>query len=213
RSVRRRIGDVRACSGRRLADRRASAPGRRCRAAAAARAHAAERGLPAREARRGNRHLQRDHRHRRGGRTVGRRRRHAGDQLGVDLLAERADRADCRPIGADEDEGELRPGQRTGRSRLALVTAGAFGVVWGLVRGNSAGWGSAEVIIALVVGCLLLAAFVAWERRAPEPMLPTHFFRVRSFAAGNAAIFFTFASLFGAVFFAAQLMQTGLGYG
>lgn len=96
---------------------------------------------------------------------------------------------------------------------LALVTAGAFGVVWSLVRGNSAGWGSAEVIIALVVGCLLLAAFVAWERRAPEPMLPTHFFRVRSFAAGNAAIFFTFASLFGAVFFAAQLMQTGLGYG
>jgi EmrB/QacA subfamily drug resistance transporter len=96
---------------------------------------------------------------------------------------------------------------------LALVTVGAFGVVWGLVRGNSAGWASAEVVAALVLGCALLAAFVAWERRAPEPMLPPYFFRSRSFAAGNAAIFFTFASLFGAVFFAAQLMQTGLGYG
>jgi EmrB/QacA subfamily drug resistance transporter len=96
---------------------------------------------------------------------------------------------------------------------LALVTAAGFGIVWGLVRSNSAGWGSAEVIAALVVGCLLVAAFIAWERRAPTPMLPPHLFRSRAFSGGNAAIFFTFASLFGAVFFAAQLMQTGLGYG
>ncbi len=96
---------------------------------------------------------------------------------------------------------------------LGLVTAGAFGIVWGLVRGNSVGWGSVEVISAIVLGCLLVGAFVVWERRAPAPMLPTRFFRSRSFSAGNAAIFFTFASLFGAVFFAAQLMQTGLGYG
>ena len=39
------------------------------------------------------------------------------------------------------------------------------------------------------------------------------FFRSRAFSAGNAAIFFTFASLFGAVFFFAQFLQTGLGYG
>jgi MFS family permease len=44
-------------------------------------------------------------------------------------------------------------------------------------------------------------------------MLPMHFFRSRAFSAGNAAIFFTFASLFGAVFFYAQLLQTALGYG
>jgi MFS family permease len=43
-------------------------------------------------------------------------------------------------------------------------------------------------------------------------MLPMRFFRSRAFAAGNAAIFFTFASLFGAVFFFAQLLQIGLGY-
>jgi MFS family permease len=39
------------------------------------------------------------------------------------------------------------------------------------------------------------------------------FFRSRAFSAGNAAIFFTLASLFGAVFFFAQLLQTTLGYG
>ena len=39
------------------------------------------------------------------------------------------------------------------------------------------------------------------------------FFRSRSFSAGNAAIFFTLASLFGAVFFYSQMLQNGLGYG
>jgi EmrB/QacA subfamily drug resistance transporter len=96
---------------------------------------------------------------------------------------------------------------------LGLVTAGAFGIVWGLVRSNSAGWGSVEVVATIALGLGMVLTFVVWERRAPAPMLPVRFFRMRSFSAGNAAIFFTFASLFGAVFFAAQLMQTGLGYG
>ena len=96
---------------------------------------------------------------------------------------------------------------------LALITAGAFGIVWGLVRGNEAGWGSPEVIGALAGGALLLAAFVAWELRAREPMLPMRFFRSRAFSGGNAAIFFTLASLFTGVFFFAQLLQNVLGYG
>src|SRR5512132_426374 len=96
---------------------------------------------------------------------------------------------------------------------LGLITAGALGLVWGLVRGNQIGWGSAEVVGALAGGALLVAGFVAWELRAREPMLPMRFFRNRSFAAGNAAIFLTFASLFAAVFFYAQLLQTGLGSG
>jgi EmrB/QacA subfamily drug resistance transporter len=96
---------------------------------------------------------------------------------------------------------------------LALVTSGALGVVWGLMRGNESGWTSLELIASLGAGAALLAAFIAWERRAAEPMLPLHFFHSRSFSAGNAAIFFTFASLFGAVFFYAQLLQFGQGYG
>ena len=57
-------------------------------------------------------------------------------------------------------------------------------------------------------GVLLAAAFVAWEVRAREPMLPMRFFRSRAFSAGNAAIFFTFASLFGAVFDRAMEVPT-----
>src|SRR5215217_8061073 len=96
---------------------------------------------------------------------------------------------------------------------LALITTGALGVVWGLMRGNQVGWGSVEVVASLAAGAALLAGFVAWELRAREPMLPIRFFRSRSFSAGNVAIFFTFAALFGAVFFYAQLLQVGYGYG
>ncbi len=95
---------------------------------------------------------------------------------------------------------------------FALVAAGAFGIVWALVRGNSAGWGSVEVLVALIAGALLLAAFVAFELRTRAPMLPMRFFASRAFSAGNAATFLLFAALFSAVFFLAQFLQTGLGY-
>jgi EmrB/QacA subfamily drug resistance transporter len=95
---------------------------------------------------------------------------------------------------------------------VALITGAAFGIVWALVRGNSVGWGSAETIGSLAAGAALLAAFVSWERRAREPMVPLSFFRSRTFTAGNAAIFFVLGSLFSDVFFFAQLLQTGLHY-
>ena len=90
---------------------------------------------------------------------------------------------------------------------LALVTGAALGIVWGLVRGNTAGWGSIEVIAALAVGALLVVAFVLWERRTPEPMLPMRLFASRPFSSGNAGIFFMCTALFGAVFFMAQFLQ------
>jgi EmrB/QacA subfamily drug resistance transporter len=96
---------------------------------------------------------------------------------------------------------------------LALVTGSGFGLVWGLVRGNAAGWGSTEVLVALVAGALLAAAFVAVELRAREPMLPLRLFGSRAFSAGNGAAFLWSASLLGTLFFVAQFLQTALGHG
>jgi EmrB/QacA subfamily drug resistance transporter len=96
---------------------------------------------------------------------------------------------------------------------LVLVTGASLGVVWGLMRGNGAGWTSLEVITALVVGCLLALAFVAWELRAREPMVPMRFFRSRAFASGIAASFLFYASMYGVLFFMAQFFQSAQGYG
>lgn len=95
---------------------------------------------------------------------------------------------------------------------LVLVAVGLFALTWAPVRAPSVGWASTEVIGALTVGVLLVAAFLRWERRTAYPMLPVHYFRSREFSAANAVIFFQFLSLLGALFMIAQLFQTGLGH-
>jgi EmrB/QacA subfamily drug resistance transporter len=110
----------------------------------------------------------------------------------------------------DESYGPRRAPDVAG---LALVTGAALGLVWGLVRGNTAGWGSVEVIATLAAGALLTVALVLWERRTAEPMLPMDLFASRPFSSGNAASFFLFAALFGAVFFMAQFLQIAQHHG
>jgi EmrB/QacA subfamily drug resistance transporter len=124
------------------------------------------------------------------------------------------------PVGAVAIPLVLRriPESRGAARRLdlrgaALITLAVLGIVWGVVRGEPRGWASAEVIGSFVLGAVLLAAFLAWERRAPEPMVPLTYFGSRAFSAGNAAGFLLTAALFGAVFFVAQFMQAALGSG
>jgi MFS family permease len=117
------------------------------------------------------------------------------------------------PLALTRIEESFGPDTAIDVPGLALVTSAAFGIVWGLVRGNTAGWESPEVLVALTLGVLLAVAFVVWELRARQPMLPMRLFRSRPFSAGNAAIFFHWGSALGALFFMAQFLQAGLGYG
>jgi EmrB/QacA subfamily drug resistance transporter len=96
---------------------------------------------------------------------------------------------------------------------LLSISGASLGLVWGLVRGNSAGWGSFEVKASLVAGGLLAIVFVAWELRAHAPMVPMPFFRSRAFSAGNAATFLQATSLIGVVFFLSQFFQVAQGNG
>jgi EmrB/QacA subfamily drug resistance transporter len=95
---------------------------------------------------------------------------------------------------------------------LVLASAGLFGIVWGLVRGNSVGWASAEIVGALVAGAIVTALFVAWELRTEHPMLPMRFFRNRTFALANVAALMMSFGMFGAIFLLAQFFQTVQGY-
>jgi MFS family permease len=94
---------------------------------------------------------------------------------------------------------------------LVLVVGAVLGLVWALARGNAVGWASPEVLGAFALGGAALVAFVAWERRAPEPMFPMRLLRCDGFVAGNVATAGLFASIFGGLFFYSQLLQTGLG--
>src|SRR4051794_38653605 len=95
---------------------------------------------------------------------------------------------------------------------LVLASGGLFGIVWGLVRANQLGWGSSEVLIAMIGGAVGVAAFLWWEGRSKTAMLPLRFFRQRAFAAGNAASFFMYFGMFGSIFLLTQFLQTIQGY-
>jgi len=108
--------------------------------------------------------------------------------------------------------GESRgPAARLDVPAVALVSGGALGIVYGLVRASELGWSNPLIVGTVVAGIVLMAGFAAWERRAPEPMLPPRLFRSRAFVAANATTFLTSASLLGAAFLISQYLQVVQG--
>jgi EmrB/QacA subfamily drug resistance transporter len=116
------------------------------------------------------------------------------------------------PLAASRLTESFGPNSRLDIRGLLLAAAAAFGLTWGLIRANAAGWDSVEVIGSLAAGVALAAAFLGWERRAESPMVPLSLFRERTFASANAVSLLMYAGLFGALFLMAQFFQSCLGY-
>jgi EmrB/QacA subfamily drug resistance transporter len=95
---------------------------------------------------------------------------------------------------------------------VTFLTGSVVAIVWALVRASQAGWTSAEIIGCLAAGVVLLVAFVAWEQRASQPMVPLRLFRSRAFAAGNAASFLMSGAIFAAGVLVTQEFQLARGY-
>ena len=110
---------------------------------------------------------------------------------------------------------ESRDPGATGRVDVtggALITAGLIGLTYGLIEGPSTGWSAPAPLAALIGGVLLIAAFIAWERRAATPMMPLSLFRSTQFNAANIVTFAVYGALGGALFLLPiQLIQVS-GY-
>jgi EmrB/QacA subfamily drug resistance transporter len=102
--------------------------------------------------------------------------------------------------------------QRLDLPGVALVTGGVVAVVWALVRANDAGWTSPQTVGPLLAGCVLLLAFVWWQRRAHAPLVPMGLFRSRAFAAGTVTTFLMTGATFAAAFLITQEFQFARGY-
>ncbi len=103
------------------------------------------------------------------------------------------------------------PGRGLDLPGLALSGAGVFGIVFGLIRSQTLGWGAGQVVVSLAAGALLLVAFVVQERRTAEPMLPMAFFARRSFAVTNVVSIAMYFGMFSSIFFLSQFLQNVLG--
>jgi predicted MFS family arabinose efflux permease len=99
------------------------------------------------------------------------------------------------------------PAARLDLPGLTLASLGLLGIVLGVIRGNGHGWTSLTVLPPIVAGGLLMAAFIAWELRTPEPMLPLALFRSRGFTVTNVTSLLMFFGMFGSIFLLAQFLQ------
>ncbi len=144
----------------------------------------------------------------------GRRRRHRRRcVMVVDLLAERADRHRLAARRLAVAEGKPRAVvAKLDVVGTGLATAGLFAVVLGLVKAPTGAGGARSIVELFVVGAVFLAAFVMWERRAAEPVLPLRLFRNRGFTASNVASLFMFFGMFGSIFLLAQFLQVAHHY-
>lgn len=92
------------------------------------------------------------------------------------------------------------------------VTTGLVVLVFAIVKSNSYGWGSPKTIGLLAAGVVLLAGFLALERRSPQPLMRLSIFRLRSLAAADLTLLLTSAAVFATFFFISLYLQQILAY-
>ena len=92
-------------------------------------------------------------------------------------------------------------------------TFGLLALTFGIVQTNTAGWGSAQVLISLAAGVALIAGFLLVESRfSPAPLVPLSIFRLRSLSGANLVVLLLYAGLFPQWFFLTLYLQQVLHF-
>jgi EmrB/QacA subfamily drug resistance transporter len=99
------------------------------------------------------------------------------------------------------------PGHSIDVVGVVLAGIGLVGLVWGVTHGNGRGWTDSQIVGSIVAGILLLGAFLVWEARAREPMLPLHLFGRRTSVVANGVSFAMSFGMFGSIFLLSQFFQ------
>jgi EmrB/QacA subfamily drug resistance transporter len=93
-----------------------------------------------------------------------------------------------------------------------LVTAGLSGIVYAITQAGQEGWLATETLAFFGVSLTLLAAFVAWELRHPEPLMRFGILQIRTVSGANVAGFIMGTALFAMFLMLTLYMQQVLGY-
>jgi EmrB/QacA subfamily drug resistance transporter len=95
---------------------------------------------------------------------------------------------------------------------LVTFSLALFLLIFGLIRGNPEGWGSSLILACLIGAGVLLAAFIAIERRSAHPMLDLSLFRKPAFNGVSAVAFGLSAGMFAMFLYLTIYMQGVLDY-
>jgi EmrB/QacA subfamily drug resistance transporter len=93
-----------------------------------------------------------------------------------------------------------------------LCVLGLGGPVFALIEEPRRGWGAPSIVVPLVTGVAFLAAFLWWEQRTAEPMLPLGLFARRNFSFANLETLTVYAGLSTLTFFLVLFVQQLAGY-
>ncbi|MHC3468652.1 MFS transporter [Streptomyces sp. 7R007] len=109
---------------------------------------------------------------------------------------------------------ESRPAGRPGLDLpgAVTVTLGLLAVVLGLTQAGEHGWGAPAALLPLAAGAVLLALFLAVERRVAAPLVPLDVLGRRTVAWGNAAGLLAFLTETSLVFLLTLYLQEVLGF-
>ncbi|MEV2274492.1 MFS transporter [Nocardiopsis sp. NPDC049922] len=99
------------------------------------------------------------------------------------------------------------PGARMDVPGIALLSVAMFALVWALVEAPTAGWTSSVTLGSLAVALVVGVAFVLWERRPRDPLIPLGLFAHPSIAIGAVLTACMAVSLMGGLFFVTFYLQ------
>ena len=99
------------------------------------------------------------------------------------------------------------------RPGFGLSTAAMALLIFTIIEAPEHGWESARTLVGFAAALALLGGFIAWERRAGEPMLDVRLFANPRFTAASGAVTVAFFSLFGFIFLMTQYFQFIKRYG
>jgi EmrB/QacA subfamily drug resistance transporter len=102
--------------------------------------------------------------------------------------------------------------QRIDWAGLVTFSLSLFGLIFGLIRGNAEGWGSAQILVALIGAVVLMGAFVLIESRRENAMLDLKLFRVPSFGGVSIVAWALSAGMFATFLYITLYIQDVLGF-
>ncbi|MEA2188724.1 MAG: hypothetical protein QOK16_3735 [Solirubrobacteraceae bacterium] len=108
---------------------------------------------------------------------------------------------------------ESRSSARASLDLVGVVASmtGLTVLVYGVIEAGQNGWGDTGAVVALIAGVVVLAAFVAWERRVRDPLVDLSLFGSRTFTWATILMSVVSFAMFGVLFAAPQYFQAVLG--
>ncbi|WP_049561119.1 DHA2 family efflux MFS transporter permease subunit [Nonomuraea sp. SBT364] len=90
---------------------------------------------------------------------------------------------------------------------VVLLSGAMFALVWTIIKAPEWGWGDSTTLGFIVAFVVLIGAFIFWQSRARQPLVPLSLFANASISIGTVLMMMVAFAMFGAMFFLGFFFQ------